>query len=112
MDLRTFTDLLNNHYLYTFNTVLEGGYNEPFYKPPGDGQTIRIQFTRDYIRSAMHELAHWCIAGKKRRMQDDFGYWYAPTDERRISRRRFSGWRCVPRPSNGHLPWYVACRSR
>ena len=78
MELRTFTELLNSHYLPTFNTLLVGGHEEPFYEAAKNGQPARIGFTRDYIRSAMHELAHWCIAGKKRRLQDDFGYWYAP----------------------------------
>jgi len=26
----------------------------------------------------MHEVAHWCIAGKARRQQLDYGYWYKP----------------------------------
>ncbi len=33
--------------------------------------------TNDYIRSALHELSHWCVAGIKRRKIDDYGYWYA-----------------------------------
>ncbi|GAM69307.1 transporting ATPase [Vibrio sp. JCM 19236] len=26
----------------------------------------------------MHEIAHWCVAGPKRRLLEDFGYWYEP----------------------------------
>jgi elongation factor P hydroxylase len=38
----------------------------------------KIFFTRDYFASALHEVAHWCIAGEQRRMQVDYAYWYAP----------------------------------
>lgn len=38
----------------------------------------RVIFTRDYFASALHEVAHWCIAGPERRQQLDYGYWYAP----------------------------------
>ncbi|MFC4699755.1 elongation factor P hydroxylase [Glaciecola siphonariae] len=38
----------------------------------------KIFFTCDYFASALHEIAHWCIAGKTRRRQVDYGYWYAP----------------------------------
>ncbi|WP_250884081.1 elongation factor P hydroxylase [Glaciecola sp. XM2] len=38
----------------------------------------KIFFTRDYAASALHEVAHWCIAGEQRRTQIDYGYWYAP----------------------------------
>ena len=89
MDLRTFTDLLNTHYLHSFNTILVGGSDEPFYEAAKNGQPARIGFTRDYIRSAMHELAHWCIAGKKRRLQDDFGYWYAPDGRTQVQQEVF-----------------------
>jgi elongation factor P hydroxylase len=89
MELRTFTDLLNTHYLPTFNTILVGGHEEPFYEAAKSCQPARIGFTRDYIRSAMHELAHWCIAGKKRRLQDDFGYWYAPDGRTQVQQELF-----------------------
>jgi elongation factor P hydroxylase len=38
----------------------------------------KIFFTRDYFASALHEVAHWCIAGEQRRMHVDYDYWYAP----------------------------------
>jgi len=55
--------------------VLEGGADEPVYRP---GNPHRICYTRDYFRSALHEIAHWCVAGPARRQQEDYGYWYAP----------------------------------
>lgn len=30
------------------------------------------------FNSALHEISHWTIAGAKRRLLPDLGYWYAP----------------------------------
>jgi elongation factor P hydroxylase len=38
----------------------------------------RLYYRSDYFASALHEVAHWCIAGERRRQLADFGYWYAP----------------------------------
>ena len=61
------------------NTRLAGGFDEPYYRPAG-GQSgfHQVEFTRDYPASALHEAAHWCVAGAERRQQPDYGYWYAP----------------------------------
>lgn len=59
------------------NTVLVGGAEEPFYQPAEHRQPAKIIYTRDYFRSALHEVAHWCVAGPARRQLPDFGYWYA-----------------------------------
>lgn len=61
-----------------YRTVLVGGAAEPLYTPWQDNQPAKIYYTRDYYRSALHEIAHWCIAGAERRRQEDYGYWYAP----------------------------------
>lgn len=62
-------------FFHSHTTVLEGGADEPVYRP---GNPHRICYTRDYFRSALHEIAHWCVAGPARRQQEDYGYWYAP----------------------------------
>lgn len=59
------------------NTRLQSGAEEPFYQAPVEGKPAIIYSTHDYFASALHECAHWCIAGEKRRQQDDYGYWYA-----------------------------------
>lgn len=59
------------------DTVLVGGAEEPLYLPAQDQQPARIIYTRDYFRSALHEIAHWCVAGPARLLLPDFGYWYA-----------------------------------
>lgn len=62
-----------------FNTRLVAGGSEPIYLPANKACAYhRIVFTQDYFASALHEIAHWCIAGEQRRMQVDYGYWYAP----------------------------------
>lgn len=61
-----------------FHTLLQGGVDEPFYLPPAPPEPAKILFTRDYFASALHEVAHWCVAGEDRRRVADYGYWYAP----------------------------------
>ncbi len=81
--------LLNGHYLKKYNTKIEGGFSEPYYKASIGNNKAEIQFSYDYIRSALHELAHWCVAGIERRNQDDFGYWYAPDGRNQKQQNEF-----------------------
>lgn len=61
------------------NCQLRGGAAEPLYSPRQNAaEPDVIYYTRDYYASALHEVAHWCIAGDKRRRHVDYGYWYAP----------------------------------
>ena len=61
------------------NTRLVGDNPEPYYRPAeSDGDWHQVEFTHDYAASALHEAAHWCVAGAERRLQPDYGYWYAP----------------------------------
>ncbi len=61
------------------NTLLCGGADEPFYAPAANpGEPHRLWYREDFFASALHEVAHWCIAGAARRLLPDFGYWYAP----------------------------------
>lgn len=62
-----------------YRTRLEGGQCEPFYRAQSEQCECNvIFFTKDYFSSALHEIAHWCVAGEKRRKIDDYGYWYEP----------------------------------
>jgi len=71
--------LFNERFANTENTMLIGGAEEPIYKPANDDcQYNQVVFTRDYFSSALHEIAHWCIAGIERRNQIDYAYWYLP----------------------------------
>lgn len=61
------------------STRLCGGAEEPFYAPAGPGDSHHVIWYReDFFASALHEVAHWCIAGAERRRLPDFGYWYLP----------------------------------
>ncbi|ROS05026.1 hypothetical protein EDC56_0548 [Sinobacterium caligoides] len=66
------------------NTRLICGQGEPIYYPAGmpeedSGHDYhRIIFAHGFFASALHELAHWCVAGQERRCLVDFGYWYIP----------------------------------
>jgi hypothetical protein len=71
--------LFNGLFQDAEQTVLIAGGEEPVYLPKdADSLYHRIIFTRDYYASALHEIAHWCVAGKERRLLVDYGYWYNP----------------------------------
>lgn len=80
---------LNNNYLNHYNTVIIGGFDEPFYQAATPNKPAEIQFSHDYIRSALHELAHWCVAGIDRRQLDDYGYWYAQDGRNQVQQNEF-----------------------
>ncbi len=71
--------IFNSVFCASHNTCLVGGASEPEYRPADqDSMLHRIFFTRNYSASALHEIAHWCIAGSDRRKRIDYGYWYVP----------------------------------
>ena len=71
--------VFNDCFVASLSTRLCGGAAEPLYQPAcGDQGMHVLHFREDYFASALHEIAHWCIAGPQRRLQVDFGYWYAP----------------------------------
>ena len=71
--------LFNDLFRETENTILVRGRDEPVYLPAGNGQPYhRLVFAHGFFNSALHEIAHWCVAGPRRRLLEDFGYWYEP----------------------------------
>ena len=72
-----------------WQTRLVGGADEPLYLPGRDGAPHRLCYRADYFASALHEIAHWCIAGPARRRQVDFGYWYLPDGRDATAQRAF-----------------------
>ena len=82
-------DAVNQQILADYNTRILGGFAEPFYRAAVGNAPAEIRFTRDYERSALHELAHWCVAGHARRLQDDYGYWYVPDGRDAAQQQRF-----------------------
>lgn len=66
------------------------GAQEPLYRPASDEYDLHmIEFSHDYVSSALHEVAHWCVAGPERRLQEDYGYWYAPDGRSREQQAEF-----------------------
>ncbi|WP_286233097.1 elongation factor P hydroxylase [Thalassotalea sediminis] len=73
-----------------YNTRLVKGGNEPIYLPADDSLNYhRIIFAHGYFTSALHEVAHWCIAGRQRRLLEDFGYWYHPDGRTKCEQKQF-----------------------
>ncbi|MCK9469526.1 MAG: elongation factor P hydroxylase [Porticoccaceae bacterium] len=73
-----------------WNTLLTGGGHEPIYLPADqDHRHHRIIYREDYFSSALHETAHWCVAGEARRKLVDFGYWYQPDGRTRDQQQAF-----------------------
>lgn len=71
--------IFNQCFKETYNTVLVCGEDEPLYLPADEHRSYHtIYFAYGYFSSALHECAHWLIAGKTRRLQEDYGYWYVP----------------------------------
>lgn len=72
-------DCLNPWLARDWQTRLVPGSGEPVYLPAAAADDLNcIVFAHGYFNSALHELAHWCLAGAKRRMLEDYGYWYCP----------------------------------
>lgn len=68
----------NRLFSRSHRVVLLAGGHEPLYLPATERTPAVIRFTADYPRSALHEAAHWCIAGASRRNLEDYGYFYEP----------------------------------
>jgi len=80
--------LFNSLFLDSLNTELVAGEDEPVYLPASaDYPHHRIVFAHGFFASALHEIAHWCVAGPERRLLEDFGYWYKP-DGRSVQEQR------------------------
>lgn len=71
--------LFNATFETSENTQLVCCEEEPIYRPADEHHPYhRIIFAHGFYASALHEIAHWCIAGPERRQLVDFGYWYQP----------------------------------
>ncbi|TCK02548.1 elongation factor P hydroxylase [Marinobacterium mangrovicola] len=82
--------LFNGLFLNSYNTELVCGDDEPVYLPAdADNPHHRIIFAHGFFSSALHEIAHWCVAGAKRRTLEDFGYWYKPDGRTAMEQAEF-----------------------
>lgn len=88
--IQSLIQLFNSLFKTVENTVLVAGGEEPIYLPQDAEYSFhRIIFRKDYFASALHELAHWCIAGQRRRQMVDYGYWYQPDGRNEAEQRLF-----------------------
>ena len=85
LDSTQLVNLFDNLFAASVNTRLVGGASEPIYIPAGISATRdtnddqcsfeaisschRLFFRHNYFSSALHEIAHWCIAGDARRLR-------------------------------------------
>jgi elongation factor P hydroxylase len=88
----------------THQTTLVAAEYEPFYAPKSEEQAFHeIQFAHGYFNSALHELAHWCVAGEARRLLPDFGYWYEPDGRSAEQQRQFEQVEVKPQAIEWHF---------
>lgn len=66
-----------------------GGVSEPFYQAPQSSEKAIIYFKNNYPRSLLHEISHYCLAGKVRRELNDYGYWYTECGRTRKEQELF-----------------------
>jgi elongation factor P hydroxylase len=87
-----------------YNTRLRGGAQEPLYEPASNSSMATLHYRHDFFASALHEVAHWCIAGEERRRQVDFGYWYAEDGRSQSQQRQFESVEYKPQA----LEWFFS----
>ena len=73
-----------------------GGASEPFYRPGAAGRPAVLRYRADYAASALHEIAHWCVAGARRRALADFGYAYLAPPRSSAEQQQFLRWELTP----------------
>lgn len=82
--------LFENTFFAKFNTRLVTGDDEPIYLPQNELCSFnQIIFAHGFYASALHEISHWCVAGAKRRLLEDFGYWYLPDGRNSDQQEKF-----------------------
>tara|TARA_B100000446_G_scaffold42376_2_gene38081 strand:- start:38203 stop:38796 length:594 start_codon:yes stop_codon:yes gene_type:complete len=87
---RELCDVFHECFSDSHQTRVKGGGSEPIYRPKSDTQDHHlIVYSHDYAASALHEIAHWCVAGDQRRQLEDYGYWYAPDGRSREQQIEF-----------------------
>lgn len=83
-------DLFNACFALSCNTRLVRGQGEPVYLPAdAECNYHRVVFAHGFFASALHEIAHWCVAGEARRQLPDYGYWYCPDGRNAQQQKQF-----------------------
>ncbi|CAH9050857.1 Elongation factor P hydroxylase [Pseudoalteromonas holothuriae] len=83
-------DIFNQQFFADHNTRLVKGNDEPIYQPANaDCAYHQVVFAHGFYASALHEIAHWLVAGKRRRALEDYGYWYCPDGRDKAKQHEF-----------------------
>jgi elongation factor P hydroxylase len=97
-------------------TVLLPGSGDPEYRPgKGTDKPNRIYFAHGFAASALHEVAHWSIAGAARRLLVDYGYWYVPDGRSIEQQKEFFEFEAKPQALEwlfslaSDLPFFISC---
>ena len=86
----TIIPIFNSLFQETYQTVLCQGKGEPLYLPKNPQQPYhKVIFAPTSAQSALHEVSHWCLAGTKRRLLEDYGYWYEPDGRSKEKQEEF-----------------------
>ena len=102
---QTLIDIFNRCFSSDYNTRLVKGEDEPIYLPSDASRPYHaILFAHGFFSSALHECAHWLIAGAKRRELVDFGYWYAPDGRNQSQQQVFESVEVKPQA----LEWILS----
>lgn len=108
--------IFNGCFSETHNTRLIVGEDEPIYLPANEQTPYhQIVFAHGYYASALHEIAHWCVAGSERRKLVDFGYWYKPDGRDRQTQAEFESVEISPQSYEwlfsvaAGFPFQVSC---
>ncbi|PIK14018.1 elongation factor P hydroxylase [Halobacteriovorax sp. JY17] len=89
-DIRDLQIIFHQLFRDEYKTQLVFGAGEPFYQASSLKNHEHIIYCReDFFASALHEIAHWSLAGRERRQQDDYGYWYSPDGRNREKQLQF-----------------------
>ena len=103
--------LFNHVFSSRYQTLLVRGDDEPIYLPADDDHAHhRIVFAHGYFASALHEISHWCIAGERRRLLEDYGYWYMPDGRNDSAQQAFEAAEIAPQAIEKSLT--LACGRR
>ena len=90
-------ELFQQVFYKQYNTCLVKGGDEPLYLPADEtNPNHQIIFAHGYYSSALHEISHWCQAGKERRLLEDFGYWYTPDGRDEAQQKAFEEVEIIP----------------
>ena len=96
-DVAMLIRLFDQCFFHSHNTRLVKIEGEPLYSPANLTRHFHmIGFANGFFASALHEIAHWLIAGEQRRQQEDYGYWYQPGQRNKSQQAAFNAVEAKP----------------